>query len=58
MAPVTVGDGASIAAGSVITRNVPADALAITRAELEIREGWAKRYREMKAARKAAQEQA
>lgn len=54
VAPVSVGDGASIAAGSVITRNVPADALAITRAELELRVGWAKRYREMKAARKAA----
>ncbi len=54
VAPVTVGDGASIAAGSVITRNVPPDALAMTRAELDLREGWAKRYREMKAARKAA----
>lgn len=54
VAPVTVGDGASIAAGSVVTRNVPADALAIGRTDLEFREGWAKRYREMKAARKAA----
>lgn len=54
VAPVTVGNGASIAAGSVVTRNVPADALAIGRTDLELREGWAKRYREMKAARKAA----
>ncbi|PZF77015.1 bifunctional UDP-N-acetylglucosamine diphosphorylase/glucosamine-1-phosphate N-acetyltransferase GlmU [Aestuariivirga litoralis] len=54
VAPVAVGNGASIAAGSVITRNVPADALAMTRAELDLREGWARRYREMKAARKAA----
>lgn len=54
VAPVVVGDGASIAAGSVVTRNVPADALAISRAELDLREGWAKRFRDMKAARKAA----
>ena len=54
VAPVSVGDGASIAAGSVITRNVPPDALAMTRADLDLREGWAKRYRDMKAARKAA----
>jgi bifunctional UDP-N-acetylglucosamine pyrophosphorylase / glucosamine-1-phosphate N-acetyltransferase len=54
VAPVKVGDGANIAAGSVVTRNVPADALAIGRAGLEFREGWAARYREMKAARKAA----
>jgi bifunctional UDP-N-acetylglucosamine pyrophosphorylase/glucosamine-1-phosphate N-acetyltransferase len=54
VAPVKVGDGANIAAGSVVTRNVPADALAIGRAGLELREGWAARYREKKAARKAA----
>jgi bifunctional UDP-N-acetylglucosamine pyrophosphorylase/glucosamine-1-phosphate N-acetyltransferase len=54
VAPVTVGDGASIAAGSVITRNVPADALAVARADMDVREGWAARYRQMKAAKKAA----
>ena len=54
VAPVSVGNGANIAAGSVITRNIPADALAIARGEQVTREGWAKRYRDMKQARKAA----
>ena len=49
-----VGDGASIAAGTVVTRNVPADALAIARPGLELQQGWAARFRDMKAARKAA----
>ena len=31
VAPVTVGDGAIVAAGSVITEDVPADALAVAR---------------------------
>jgi bifunctional UDP-N-acetylglucosamine pyrophosphorylase/glucosamine-1-phosphate N-acetyltransferase len=54
VAPVKIGDGANIAASSVITADVPADALAMTRPELQIKDGWAKRYRTMKAARKAA----
>ena len=58
VAPVKVGDGASIAAGSVITRTVPADALAITRPDFELRDGWAARYRDMKAAKKAAKQKA
>ena len=45
VAPVEVGDGAWIAAGSVITRNVPADALAIARARQENKEGYAARKR-------------
>ena len=54
VAPVKIGDGANIAAGSVITEDVPADSLAINRAELRVKEGWALRYRKMKEARKAA----
>jgi bifunctional UDP-N-acetylglucosamine pyrophosphorylase/glucosamine-1-phosphate N-acetyltransferase len=41
VAPVTVGDGALVAAGSVITHDVPADALALGRAKQEIKGGWA-----------------
>jgi bifunctional UDP-N-acetylglucosamine pyrophosphorylase / glucosamine-1-phosphate N-acetyltransferase len=53
VAPVKIGAGANIAAGSVITADVPADALAMTRSPATVKEGWAKRYRSMKAALKA-----
>ena len=42
VAPVSVGDGAYVAAGSTIIKDVPADALAISRVrEQTIKEGWA-----------------
>ncbi|HEX4067407.1 MAG TPA: bifunctional UDP-N-acetylglucosamine diphosphorylase/glucosamine-1-phosphate N-acetyltransferase GlmU [Acidobacteriaceae bacterium] len=45
VAPVVIGDGAYVGAGSVITRDVPADALAIGRAQQITKEGWAKNRR-------------
>ncbi len=48
VAPVEVGAGAIIASGSTITKNVPADALAIARARQENKEGLATRYNKKK----------
>lgn len=47
VAPVEIGDGAWIAAGSVITRDVPADALGISRSRQENKEGYAARQRDV-----------
>ncbi|HET8925991.1 MAG TPA: bifunctional UDP-N-acetylglucosamine diphosphorylase/glucosamine-1-phosphate N-acetyltransferase GlmU [Candidatus Acidoferrum sp.] len=54
VAPVRIGDGAYIAAGSTITENVPADGLAIARGRQVNKPGWAtKKRRELAVAKKS-----
>lgn len=53
VAPVKIGDGAIVGAGSTIAREVPANALALTRAEQAERPGWATGFRQKKAKEKA-----
>jgi len=48
VAPVKVGRGAYVAAASCITQDVPADSLALGRAQQIVKEGWAKRKKEKK----------
>ncbi|MFA5659420.1 MAG: DapH/DapD/GlmU-related protein, partial [Oscillospiraceae bacterium] len=43
IAPVRIGEGAYTAAGTTVTKDVPDNALAIERAELRIKEGFALR---------------
>ncbi|HWF46005.1 MAG TPA: bifunctional UDP-N-acetylglucosamine diphosphorylase/glucosamine-1-phosphate N-acetyltransferase GlmU [Bryobacteraceae bacterium] len=52
VAPLTIHEGAYIAAGSVITKEVKADALAIGRSRQSDKPGWAKQRRELKGVQK------
>lgn len=52
VAPITLGAGAYLGSGGVITKDVPEDALAVARAQQVHKDGWAKRYRTAQEARK------
>jgi bifunctional UDP-N-acetylglucosamine pyrophosphorylase / glucosamine-1-phosphate N-acetyltransferase len=52
VAPVKIGDGAYVGSGSVITDDVPPDALAVGRARQANKEGWARRRRQLAPAKK------
>lgn len=52
VAPVKVGRGAYVGASSCITRDVPDDALGVSRAPMVVKEGWAARQREIMQRRK------
>ncbi|WP_417520172.1 bifunctional UDP-N-acetylglucosamine diphosphorylase/glucosamine-1-phosphate N-acetyltransferase GlmU [Minwuia sp.] len=53
VAPVTIGDGAIVGAGSTIAKDVEADAMALTRGDHTLKAGWAARFRKAALAKKA-----
>ncbi len=52
VAPLTIKEGAILAAGSTITQNIPADSLVIARDEETIKPGWAANFRKHKSKKK------
>ena len=53
VAPVTIGDGAIVGAGATLTKDVSAGDLALVRAEQTVKAGWANRFNEASAKKKA-----
>ena len=54
VAPVTIGPGAMVGAGSVIAKDVPADSLAVERSAQKVKTGWAEAFRVRRRARREA----
>lgn len=54
VAPVKINDGAYVGAGSVVTKDVERDALAVERSDQRLVSGWAAKFRAKKRAEKAA----
>ena len=52
VAPVTIGAGAIVGAGSVVTKDIPPDTLGVARGEQKNLAGWATRFRERQIAKK------
>lgn len=52
VAPVNIGAGAIVGAGSTVTQDVPADALRLVRPDQTDKPGWAARFRDMMTAKK------
>lgn len=55
VAPVTIAPGAMTGSGSVITKDVPAESLALARGEQVVKHGWAARFRKAMSAKKQKQ---